>query len=348
MTRTRQDIRAQREVAYWLALIELDEPTQADIARFQQWLSDDPANAAAYRELSGIWRDSGELHHLAKLERPQARHEAGSRNLRARARKMVRGHFVVPVAAVAGIALVLLGLALISERPYRQSPGGSYVTAVAEIRHLVLEDGSKVTLGPKSRLEVAYGEDERRVILSAGEAFFAVTPDPGRAFIVLAHDTRISVVGTSFNVHEGPRGLTVAVAEGTVEIVKPRKDSGPGEKVAVEDRRRLRAGQRVLASSTGGFQPVEAIPVGLPGAWRSGRLVYENSALSEVVADVNRYSATPIVIGSPELRDIRVFATFRTTEIDRMISGLEESLPVVADRSNPGRIVLRSKPGADR
>lgn len=332
MTRTAQDIRVQREAAFWLSLIEIDEPADADTARFRQWLDEDPANRQAYDEIARLWRDSAELTHLGHLERPRGM-RAGWLHGKARA-----------WAAVAAAAVTVVALVLILGRPFEQAPAGPYITDIGEVREIVLADGSAVTLGPRSRLDVAFGSVERRVMLRQGEAFFDVLPDGGRPFVVAADGTIIRVVGTRFNVHDGPRGLTVAVAEGTVDVatVHTPKDSSSAAPAA-EERRTLGAGEMVVVARTGRLEPVEPVAPDVPGAWREGRLVYEDATLAEVVADANRYSRTPIRIGGAGLEELRVVATFRAAEIDRMIADLEASLPLVADRAIPDRIVLRPR-----
>ena len=79
----------------------------------------------------------------------------------------------------------------------------------------------------------------------------------------------------------------------------------------------------------------------MPGAWRSGRLIYENARLAEVIADANRYYQPPILIASNDLGDIRVTTAFGTGQIDEMLSALEYTQPVVVDRSQPDRVLLR-------
>mgnify|MGYP005841764029 CR=1 FL=1 len=343
MTRDRGETRVQREAAFWLSLIEADTPSAVDRARFQQWLEDDPANAAAYEELSALWHDSGTLTHLADLERPRARQRDLGRGWHGwRSRRLA-----IPAAVLAVAALVLLVVAWPGDAPVPVDgiAGGVHATDVAEIRELALADGSAVTLGPRSRLEVAYTAAERRVALTAGEAFFSVVPDADRPFIVAANGTRIRVLGTRFNVHEGPRGLTVAVAEGRVEIARTPPDGDAEEGAATAgERRQLAAGQKLLAAK-GRLAEVARIPRELPGAWRTGRLVYENATLAEVVADANRYSRTPIAIGAPALADLRVFATFRAQDIETMIADIESALPVIAERDDDGGVVLRPDPG---
>lgn len=323
----------ERRAARWLALMEADTPSEADRARFEAWRNRNPAHARAYEELLLLWRASVKLTPLAELARP-----------RTPGTPVVR-RWMVTAAVLATFALVTLGLLLLLGPSRSPQTNGVYVTTIGETRHLRLPDASEVSLGPGSRLELAFSPGERRVLLGAGEAYFAVVPDAGRPFRVDADGTRIEVLGTRFNVHQGPHGFTIAVAEGTVEVARHVSPQKPGSPLA---RRRLGAGERVVAPSGGGLTEIQAVPVEELGAWREGRLVYEDAALAEVIADANRYFARPIEIADPDLAALRVIASFRVEGLDRFIADLEASLPLVADRSDPARIVLRPAPSDGR
>jgi len=65
--------------------------------------------------------------------------------------------------------------------------------------------------------------------------------------------------------------------------------------------------------------------------------------LEDLIADANRYSRTPIIIADDSLLDMKLVAAFRTNQIDAMIDGLPEILPLEVDRSSKGRIVLRRR-----
>jgi len=84
---------------------------------------------------------------------------------------------------------------------------------------LTLEDGSKVTLDPNSELKVPdhFSEHERVVYLS-GEAFFEVSENPDRPFLVNAGEITTKVLGTSFRVKARPENPTVEVAVRTGKV----------------------------------------------------------------------------------------------------------------------------------
>ncbi len=79
-------------------------------------------------------------------------------------------------------------------------------------------------------------------------------------------------------------------------------------------------------------------------AWRSGRLVYDNAELSDIVADANRYARSRIVIADAQLESLRVTTSFRTSQVEGMVETLQAALPLVAERQADGDIVLRARP----
>lgn len=90
---------------------------------------------------------------------------------------------------------------------------------LAEATTVNLPDGSIVTLNRNSSLSYArdFNSKLRRVVLQ-GEAFFEVTKDAHRPFVIATGEAMVKVVGTSFNVsaYDADPDVTVTVAEGRV------------------------------------------------------------------------------------------------------------------------------------
>jgi transmembrane sensor len=88
-------------------------------------------------------------------------------------------------------------------------------------RLITLEDGSSVTLQPKSRLKIpkTFAPSERIVSL-VGEAFFNIRRDTLRPFFVYSGEVVTKVLGTSFNIKalDSEKEITVAVKTGKVSV----------------------------------------------------------------------------------------------------------------------------------
>lgn len=89
------------------------------------------------------------------------------------------------------------------------------------VRHVLLPDGSSVVLRKNSQLRYAnvFRGNKRDVYLS-GEAFFEVTKDAKRPFLVYANGLVTKVLGTSFNVraHQKAEQVIVVVRTGKVAV----------------------------------------------------------------------------------------------------------------------------------
>lgn len=97
---------------------------------------------------------------------------------------------------------------------------------------MILSDGTKVWVNALSQFKFPsqFGKKERRVFLN-GEAYFEVSHNPERPFIVEAEGTEIRVLGTHFNVNSYNNQIRTTLAEGKVEVKQgnQRMELDPGE-----------------------------------------------------------------------------------------------------------------------
>lgn len=327
----------------WLIRIRAGTPSGKECEAFDAWRSADPRHEAAIRNVETLWTNLGTWDELAKMEPLDAftlrEHIVGlatgvAEHIRRLAPRPAIG-FSVAALAVA----VIIGLNMMRTAPVNL-PMQQVTTQVAEIRDVTLPDSTVVTLGAKSTMEVVYTVDERRVMLASGDAFFSVVKDPDRPFFVIAGETSVRVIGTKFDVHIGPQLVRVSVLEGVVEVTQPTAEGGIQSGSPARSTQVLKAGQQITASRQGILEAVRDIGVSQPGAWRSGRLVYVDASLVEVIADANRYFDGRIELGSPELADLRLTASFRTDQIDQMIKMVATALSMSVDSTVPGVVVL--------
>jgi transmembrane sensor len=133
-------------------------------------------------------------------------------------------------AAITAIAVIGLGAILFNQKglpsitPLLATEDITFniiTNHTPHISQLVLEDGTQIQLKPESTIEYPekFTGSERRVKLT-GEAFFNVTKDKTRPFVIAASDVTIKVLGTSFNVmaYEGAKEISVAVKTGKVSV----------------------------------------------------------------------------------------------------------------------------------
>lgn len=88
-----------------------------------------------------------------------------------------------------------------------------------------LEDGSTIVLESKSRLKYKKGflHDSSRQVYMLGKAFFNVTKNPYKPFIVHSNEIVVKVLGTSFRIESPEHGenILVSVKTGKVSVFAP-------------------------------------------------------------------------------------------------------------------------------
>ncbi len=147
---------------------------------------------------------------------------------------------------------------------------------------LVLPDGSKVWLNAASSLRypTAFTGSERRVEIT-GEAYFEISKDAARPFIVKINDqTDIQVLGTQFNVnaYTDEANIHATLVEGSVRI----RASGQS--------RVLTPGQQAQISNQGGGVTVlEHANVEQVTAWKNGFFNFHGASLPEVMRQLSRW-----------------------------------------------------------
>lgn len=224
------------------------------------------------------------------------------------------------VLKYASAAAVLL-LFVLSVYVYRDfHPSLLYVSSsYGEQKECVLPDGSYVLLNNLSF--IAYPEkwqgNERKVKL-CGEAFFRVSKDEKKPFIVETGSLDVQVKGTVFNVQaykEEDRVIT-SLLEGAVGIV-------PDEGRSVD----LRPGDRAIYTKSTQELSVEHLPdIELETSWKLGRLYFDQTPLGELLRTVGREKAVFFLIEDAALERLCVSALFeKAAAADSILNVLSQS-----------------------
>ena len=315
----------QQAATDWFARLQGDAALE-DWTAFHAWLEADPAHAAAYDEVETLWVE------LEDVAAPPSAEPIAIDNvvpLRRRteriahpARRLVWTGLGVAAAAAAIVVALLPQLT----RPTFTD----YETQRGETRQVALADGSRLTLGSATTLRVHLGREQRDVTLVDGEATFDIAHQESRPFVVAVADRQVRVLGTEFNILSHDDRLAVTVRRGVVQV--SGGDDGPV---------RLIKGQQLLHTQGSTASLVRVTDPNAAFAWTSGKLVYRETPLPDVVADLNRYVATPIRV-DPSAAAVKVSGVLLIDKESAMIRRLELFAPI-ASQTRGDEIILKAK-----
>lgn len=327
--------------AEWLARREFGL-SKAETAELQRWLQQDRRHGRVFAEL----QKTAEIFD----RNPGALAAAGSGHTRVEGRVGANQRRGVPraagwIAIAAALAVgtfVIWRLAVDDPRKYQLTA----TTAIGEMRSLTLPDGTTAMLNTDSTLAVRYSQGERRVRLTRGEARFTVAKNAFRPFFVEASGVAVRAVGTDFVVRLRTDAVDILVTEGRVRVENSAADNLlPARNSPSAGDGRLTAGSVLSAGEQVNVPVSNSVPavaaqiaevtpeqIARTLAWQDRRLMFEGTPLSEVVVEFNRYSRHKLVIDDATLGRQKFGGTFHHDRHETLISLLEQSFDVVAER----------------
>jgi transmembrane sensor len=316
------------EASAWFARLQADGVSAREIRRFERWRDGNPRHAEAYAECEALWRMV-----LTVAAEPEI--HAMRREALAAEPEAARFGWEKLTALAATLVLLLVAGAMLWRTEMPGTPaadavfaeGGdaaTYRTGIGQRSEIRLADGTVVELNADTLIRIAYSDDQRRVRLLRGQALFDVAHDPSRPFSVEADGKRITALGTAFDVRLRDGELRVTLIEGEVSVAR---EEGLFRPLAGGEERRLRAGEELVTAAAMPFE-VRPANVTQSTSWRTGRVIFADEPLAEVVEEINRYSRRQVVLSDDSLGDLRVSGVFRAGSVNSFATALGASFPV--------------------
>jgi transmembrane sensor len=323
----------------WLLRLQASELDQQELTAWLDWYNADAANREIFEELQNQYETLRSI--------PEAQRRELAIRLTAPANespKPIRVRNDVPWRRVAvAAAVVALAIGTVLSTGYfgawsksRSMQTAQYQTPRAEHENVTLPDGSSVKLGALSSISLNFTSDVRYVVLEGGEAYFEVTHDARRPFIVQVGPVTVRAVGTSFNIRRAQERVVVAVSEGVVDVGQ-KMLVGPTSSLLVS------AGRQASVNPTRASVAVINTDAQAIGAWRKGRLEFVDEPLSSVIETVNRYSSHAIVVTDREIAATTYTGTVNEDRIDEWLLALRDVFPVQVSRVGGETILLSGK-----
>ena len=308
------DLAADETAALWAARLDGSTLTTADRAALDRWLAAAPSHRALLSRYCQLGADLEERLPALVISGAVALPDE-KRKISRRAKILLWTGAPALLAAAAALAFFL-----VADRAARPE---IFSTPAAQRHTVALADGSTAELNARTSLAVAFTRTERHVRLDSGEAFFSVTKDPARPFVVETPSGTVRVTGTRFAVSAGPAAtLDVTVAEGSVQV-RP----AAGAPVALTGSDHLAVSSDGVAVRTLTTRELDAAL-----AWRQGEIVFDDVPLAEALARFARYHDRAIT-AAPGAAGLRLSARLKLDDLAGFFTSLEELLPVRTERT---------------
>ena len=293
------------------------EATVEECRQVEEWIKQSDENYRIAKQIHTLYLATDTIQVLSKVDTEKA--------LFSVCQKMSKGStcpkvtvvtWLQRVAAILFIPLLItFGIQNLKPRPIEIARMNEVKTKPGKTTTDHLPDGSVVHLNSESKLSYPsfFDKDKRRVTLQ-GEAFFEVQKDPEHGFVISTpHETKIEVLGTSFNVEafEEDDFVSTTLIEGKVRfnymknrrvIAVPMK---PGQKLTYDS-----SSSRIQLTETNGESEI---------AWKDGKIVFQATLLPEALRMLEKRFNVAFVLSNDYLRSEAFTGSFSHQRLERIL-----------------------------
>jgi len=187
-----------------------------------------------------------------------------------------------------------------------------------------LPEGSEVFLNRQTKIE--YFFNKRKNVHTAklvGEAYFSISHNDEKTFIVEADETLIKDIGTSFNVRAYPDSSTIEVVVEDGEVMF-YTENNPGVYLKAN-------GKGIYDKKTKTF--TVSAPEPNVAAYKTKFFSFSNNSLETVIQNLNDVYSTKIMIGE-NLKSCRLTVSFNDESIEEIANVIAETLGLTVSKSD--------------
>lgn len=278
-------------------------------------------NTEISEAMDTVWEEMEE-DEVSSLQHQQYREEA--RLLLSRIRKPEKRFSFIPYLRYVAIVAVILsigwgGFRLIRSNQEKVLTYTEVHVKNGEHKRVILPDGTSVTLNAGSYLRYPreFITDVRRIEMN-GEAFFEVTRDEEKPFLIHTKDADVKVLGTSFNVKafDMDEQLTVSVQTGKVQVDLP------------EAMMRLLPDEQFVMDKTKGEFQKRNEDARLSTVWIKGGLYFNRTPIRTVVNELVRMYNRTIEFASGAEYDDYIYGEHDNKSLEAVLKSIQYSTDI--------------------
>lgn len=274
------------------------EASKSEEEEVVKWRNNSPDNSRLFFQYKKVWLET------AKVDKPNS----DLLNSILESNKQLDPVEVIPIwntnlFRFAAVLIIGLGLIFSIYQYLSQPEFGDYVST----KEIILPDGSLVVTHDDAQLEILEFDNVRKVKL-IGKAYFDISRDENKPFLIETENAIVKVLGTSFVVDSEDNSDEVLVESGVVSFSSKNSD---------ENIKLIKGERAKLEKSTGKILKAEVVN-GNYLSWRTHEIEFKKASLKEVFELLEDVYHVDLIYENVKLGDCQLTATFHNKQIDEI------------------------------
>jgi transmembrane sensor len=255
------------------------------------------------------------------------------------------GNYIIAACSV--VLILIVARLFIFQNKYDKNStrfNTEVIAGKAERKKVVLPDGTQVWLNSDSRLlyDKDMGKRNLREVKLSGEAFFDVTHNKSRPFIIKTNKISVRVLGTAFNIKAYPKDqkTETTLLRGSIELTVNNRNTQkvmlkPSEKFALIDQKVKTSNQQDKSGQDDSAENItmmiqNVLPVKVSGkeyteevSWVDNQLVFKNETFEELAPKLERWYNVKLTIEDSSINAYHFTGVFTNENLTDALTALK-------------------------
>lgn len=260
------------------------EATQAEKDELNRWIGESPANKRLFEENQQIWKKTQSYFSASEIssDRDKIKNQISQQTNKA-SKTIGLPSWLFRVAAVLALPIMLgIGWYLGSSEKGSENQMCEVTAPKGQISKCILTDGTEIWLnaGTTVKYNPSFTGKTREIQLD-GEAYFKVSKNKHKPFVVTTKHAQIKVLGTVFNLkaYSGEDNVETTLEEGSVEF---SLNGGTAKPVT------LKPGEQVVYNISERKITIGMVEPYLHTAWKDGKFVFKDADLKSIITELEK------------------------------------------------------------
>lgn len=262
-----------------------------ELKALNSWLKESPENLAHYAQMEEIWcskeKITAEKIHIGWQELTvnlnNQPHKGELKNKHPR-----KAHFIYWARYAAAVFIGILISSTVWIITQKQTRPNIETVSLTQnivynhtgVQEIILPDSSKVWINENSKLTYPNDFSEGdRVVLLEGKAFFDISKNPEKPFVVSLKNLDVKVTGTEFFVESSSNETSVALISGGVNLVTKTNNDNSFN---------LKPGQIGTLDNLSGNLKIASVDTDYYVIWKDGVYRFNNEPLSKIIEMIEK------------------------------------------------------------
>lgn len=328
MNEKKEDININHKIIDFLA----GEASESEQVYVREWIDASDENKDYFLKVKELWNNKlskeetsafrtgeGWKKFVSKYQLNTTKEERASYN---NSTKKIL-YNVLKVAAILIVGLILWQSGLFNPKEI------TYSTDLIK-KELTLPDQSLIYMNNNSQISyyANLNRKRNREVHFSGEAFFDISPNPDKPFIIYTNNVKVEVKGTSFNIRAYPgEPVEITVKTGIVEVTELSENQHIRPVT-------LRKDEKIRFDTLSNFYNAEENDNPNYLAWKTESYLFDSVNISKVMESLEKGYDTTIVINNPEFNNCMLVAKFDSLSLNQIFWILQRTYDISVSLSN--------------